>query len=457
MTELSSMADEKIKPNPHYEPSKDHCAISVIKVPDEFENGNRPNAEARASYSTTLFHILAVSIGPAVFIIPSTFSMVGYVYAIVGIICISLFYVYNVRELLQSSDLLCSRLGRSGLSFAEVVKYAFEEGPFRLRPFARYTYTLMNILFIISWGGELAFNIVFLTENAKYLLDYNFGADIDIRWFVVSLLIPCILITSVRNAEVSILSVVATVVDILFLVIVMYIFNVNFNESRAPKIEAIRPLNNILQFLATIFFTLNFTGIAIPLRNKMEDSKKFDSRFGVLTVSVLIITMTNIVFGFMGYIRYGDDISNSVTLDLPLKNVLVQIVIVLYCIAIYFSYPSGYFVIFNIVWNEWVSKKLSKFPGNIVYECYIRICINVVLFSIILVLPKLSLFTDLGGLVCSMFDSIIIPSLLQILLSSNANGTTFTYVLVKNVVIIVFGVVLLFFGVFQCSSNILHG
>ena len=53
----------------------------------------------------------------------------------------------------------------------------------------------------------------------------------------------------------------------------------------------------------------------LPVENRMKDPKNFLSVCGVLNFSVLLSCICNIFVGLFSCIQYGDDIAESVTLN----------------------------------------------------------------------------------------------------------------------------------------------
>ena len=58
-------------------------------------------------------------------------------------------------------------------------------------------------------------------------------------------------------------------------------------------------------------------GTVLPIENTMRHPQHFLGSFGVLNVSMAIITVLYTVIGFFGYVRYGDQVAASITLNLP--------------------------------------------------------------------------------------------------------------------------------------------
>lgn len=49
----------------------------------------------------------------------------------------------------------------------------------------------------------------------------------------------------------------------------------------------------------------------------MKEPRKFTKPFGVLNLGMVIVTVLYLLVGCLGYLKYGDDIQGSVTLNLP--------------------------------------------------------------------------------------------------------------------------------------------
>lgn len=55
----------------------------------------------------------------------------------------------------------------------------------------------------------------------------------------------------------------------------------------------------------------------MPLENEMKTPKSFGGNFGVLNKSMIAIIFLYVGMGFFGYLKYGDQIAGSITLNLP--------------------------------------------------------------------------------------------------------------------------------------------
>jgi proton-coupled amino acid transporter len=52
----------------------------------------------------------------------------------------------------------------------------------------------------------------------------------------------------------------------------------------------------------------------------MKKPEQFTKRLGVLNVGMAIVTSLILVMGFIGYLKYGDRVEGSLTLNLPQED-----------------------------------------------------------------------------------------------------------------------------------------
>lgn len=55
----------------------------------------------------------------------------------------------------------------------------------------------------------------------------------------------------------------------------------------------------------------------MPLENAMRTPKQFRGTVGVLNRAMFIIIALYVGMGFFGYLKYGNDVRGSITLNLP--------------------------------------------------------------------------------------------------------------------------------------------
>lgn len=58
-------------------------------------------------------------------------------------------------------------------------------------------------------------------------------------------------------------------------------------------------------------------GVVLPIENKMQTPEALGSRFGVLDLAMTVAMVLYAAVGFYGYLRFGDAVQGSITLNLP--------------------------------------------------------------------------------------------------------------------------------------------
>lgn len=58
-------------------------------------------------------------------------------------------------------------------------------------------------------------------------------------------------------------------------------------------------------------------GTIMPIENRMRKPRELAGSCGIINWAMLFITFCNILFGYFGYVQYGDDINVIVVLNVP--------------------------------------------------------------------------------------------------------------------------------------------
>lgn len=58
-------------------------------------------------------------------------------------------------------------------------------------------------------------------------------------------------------------------------------------------------------------------GVVMPVENDMQKPQHFLGCPGVLNTAMITVVVLYAVIGFFGYVRFGDEVKGSVTLNLP--------------------------------------------------------------------------------------------------------------------------------------------
>ncbi|XP_059157201.1 proton-coupled amino acid transporter 3-like isoform X4 [Physella acuta] len=193
----------------------------------------------------------------------------------------------------------------------------------------------------------------------------------------------------------------------------------------------------------------------IPLRNRMQNVSDFGGWSGVLSLAMVIVTAMYTAVGFYGYLKFGEDSAAAITLNLPVKQILYQLVNVSFAVAVFISVAVQFYVPINVVWpviENWFLHRTSS-PAFQVLEYLTRAVLLIIIFSIATLAPHIELLMALFGSFCGGLMSIIIPVFVEMLTLYGDEELT-ALVLAKDVFLLCFGLLGLTTGTYTAMLDI---
>ncbi|KAJ8982386.1 hypothetical protein NQ317_009641 [Molorchus minor] len=275
--------------------------------------------------------------------------------------------------------------------FAETVELCFEKGPPQVQRFSK---------------------------SIKTLVFDNYGYKLDVHLHMAIILLPILLTALVRNLKyLAPLSTLANVLMMIGIVIVIY-----YSSTDLPPISDRHYLAKANQwplFFGTAVFAFEGIGLVLPLQNEMKEPRKFGQPLGVLNVGMSIVAILYVVVGFLAYLKYGEKIEGSVTLNLPETEIYQN-----------------------------TAKVAGKSLASSDHLCLRAIgpkrlnILNVNIVSVVLAeaIPFLGLFISLVGAVCSTTLMLVFPAILD-LVTCYMDDKTSLFVIVKDVFLLILCVV----------------
>lgn len=87
-----------------------------------------------------------------------------------------------------------------------------------------------------------------------------------------------------------------------------------------PKTTTVLPVAGwatLPLYFGTAIYAFEGIGVVLPLENNMHSPQDFGGLFGVLNTGMVIVACLYTSVGFFGYLKYGDLVKGSITLNLP--------------------------------------------------------------------------------------------------------------------------------------------
>lgn len=178
-------------------------------------------------------------------------------------------------------------------------------------------------------------------------------------------------------------------------------------------------------------------GAVMPVENEMKNPKRFLGCPGVLNTAMVTVIALYGSLGFFGYIRFGEKIEGSITLNLPKEDILAIIAQYLIAIAILFTFALNFYIPMDILWR-YVQDKISKEKHNVA-QIGMRTGIILCLAGFAIAVPDLEPFISLVGALFFSTLGLLVPAITEQIFIWPDTGR-FHWKLIKNVCLSVFAI-----------------
>lgn len=204
------------------------------------------------------------------------------------------------------------------MSFSDVAEEAFKRGPAWGRKFAGFSRILIDGGLFLTYFGTCSVYTVIVAKNFHQVLEH-WQIEISLKALIAALLIPLILLSWIPNLKyLAPVSMVANLFMGTGLGITFY-----YLVQDLPPIEERNyfELYTLPSFFSITIFAMEAIGVVMPLENSMKTPKSFLGICGVLSQGMSGVTMIYMLLGFMGFLKFGDQTAESITLNLPVEEV----------------------------------------------------------------------------------------------------------------------------------------
>ncbi|XP_003374809.1 proton-coupled amino acid transporter 4 [Trichinella spiralis] len=306
-----------------------------------------PNRNDRyCSNDQAVMSLIKALCGTGIFALPQAFRNAGLWAGIVLLLLNNTIAIFCLQILARRAQKFCLQTKQVALDYGKVVELTFANGPKSLTRFAKASRIIVNVLIGLCQFGICAAYFAFIAANLQQ--GFDFISDWSVHVYMAIVLPLLLLAGSLRYLKyLTILSTAANLIYVVVLSVTLYfIFQVRPDSSNLPAFQS---WDTLPLAFGTIMFSFEAITVVLPVENRMKTPVDFTTWNGVLNTSCIVVTLFYIAFGFFGYIRYGDGIQDSITLNLPYDNPLCRTVKILIAIAVAFSYPLQFYVPMDLI------------------------------------------------------------------------------------------------------------
>ncbi|XP_045768177.1 proton-coupled amino acid transporter 4 [Maniola jurtina] len=418
--------------------------------------GYNPASERYLEHPTsnldTLIHLLKGNIGTGILAMPDAFKNAGLFLGVIGTLVMGAICTHCMHILVSCSHELCIRNQRPALSFAEVVEDAFAMGPILLRPYAKKIKNVVNIFLVITQLGFCCVYFLFVATNLQDTM-HIFHVNLGVHSYLALLFPPMLALGMVKNLKyLTPVSLIAAIMTAWGLVITFYYILQDLPHTSTVK--AFASWHQLPLYFGTAIYAFEGIGVILPLENNMKTPEDFGGWTGVLNTGMVIVAALYTAIGFFGYLRYGERVLGSITLNLP-SDLLAQSVRAVMAVAIFLSYGLQFYVPMNIVW-PYIRSKLNSEKAIEYGEAVTRFVLISITFIAAALIPNLSSIISLVGAFSSSALALIFPPIIEIITFWPERLGWKDWRLWKDIAIIIFGITGFAFGTYASIKNIVN-
>ncbi|XP_073949825.1 proton-coupled amino acid transporter-like protein acs isoform X2 [Choristoneura fumiferana] len=398
-----------------------------------------------------MMHMLKGSIGAGILAMPDGFRRMGVLYGTAGLLLIGAFATYCIHMLITAQYELCKRAKRGYMTYPQSLYAALATGPPSLRGPARCLAEFVDVVLIIWQVGLCCVYAVFVAENVKQVCDF-YNYELPIRMHICALFVPLLILNMVKNLKLlSPISSLSNLITLLGLILVFYYLIEDDFDVDDEKMQ-IKSLIDIPVFVGTTLFALEAVGVILALEYNMDHPKRFLGYFGLFNIAMTMILALYALVGVFGYLKYGDNIKASLTLNLPQEQKKAQAAKLIFGLAIFLTFPLQNFVAYNVIW----SRISHKYTTAATCDYFLRIVLVVIPVAVAIAVPSLGPVISLVGALCLSLLAVVFPALMDMCLWYPDKYGPCNYKLFRDLIIILCGIFSLVSGVYTSALEMIH-
>ncbi|XP_070553065.1 uncharacterized protein [Ptychodera flava] len=209
---------------------------------------------------------------------------------------------------------------------------------------------LVDVTIIVSQTGFCCAYLIFITENLS-----NFVYEMHMYQWLLILLPPMSLLTMVRKLhKLAIFSLFADFANVTaYAVVFWFDFEHVSKISLHPKTMS---FSGLPFFLGIAIYCYEGAGMILSLEASVLKEKRHRFR-SIFIFAMFIVTTLYIVFGVCGYLSFGPETENIITLNLPI-GLFPAIVKSCLCFSLYFTFPVMMFPVVRLLRREYCQIKI---------------------------------------------------------------------------------------------------
>ncbi|CAF1935296.1 hypothetical protein Bca4012_074507 [Brassica carinata] len=322
-------------------------AIKDVAADDDIDASlpllNSPSSGDRTSAIQTLGNIIVSIVGTGVLGLPYAFRVAGWFAGSLGVIIIGFATYYSMLLLIQCRDKLESEEGQEDSK-------TYGDLGFKCMG-TKGRYLTEFLIFTAQCGGSVAY-LVFIGRNLSSIFSSYGLTMVSFILILVPIEVALSWITSLSAlSPFSIFADICNIIAMCFVVKENVEMVVGGDFSFSDRTAIASTVGGLPFAGGVAVFCFEGFAMTLALEGSMRERESFPKLLGKVLAG---ITFVYVLFGFCGYMAYGDETKDIITLNLPNNWSAIAVQIGL-CVGLTFTFPIMVHPL-----NEIIEQKLKR-------------------------------------------------------------------------------------------------
>ncbi|KAM3968576.1 LOW QUALITY PROTEIN: proton-coupled amino acid transporter-like protein pathetic [Aphomia sociella] len=362
---------------------------------------------------------------------------------------------YCMFILAKSAQKMYGRIQVPKLTYPDLAQASLEAGPWdSMRKYAKAFRYAVDVVIVVDLFGSCCVYQVVIARTIKQLVEQtnevNDGGTPSLRVYIISLMLPCILICMILTLKY--LAPFSIVADIFIIIVaIATIYYGTRNATKSPfEFPIFKSVPGLFEFIGVCVFSMEGVGATLAIENSMTHPRKFPL---VLVGGMSIVVGIVMTVGFFGFWGYGEKAKSPVTVNFPWEPFPIILKGIM-ALMIYVTFALNFWIPFELVWH-YIKKRHNPekyWFWERVYRAIHVIAITLISFT----LPNVSKFIGLLGSFCLSNMGFIFPAFIELSLVWEEPGLgVLKWRLWRFIIILIFGLILCFVGTYTNAKELI--
>lgn len=185
----------------------------------------------------------------------------------------------------------------------------------------------------------------------------SYNVHVDERLLFAAIFPMALFLSYIKSlGRLAIASGFANILEVIGVSIVLQYLLRDLDNIDMTKRDKFRSIDQVALGFGSAMFAFEGISVVLPVYTRMKQPSRMSGCWGVINVSFAVLCFLYFMIGFFGFLKFGRDAGDSITLNLP-SEPLYDAVRGLFTVAVFLTYPLQFYVPNEIIWN-WAQGKL---------------------------------------------------------------------------------------------------